>query len=272
MLWDGCSKESLKGFHIHHKDNDHSNNHPDNLEKLTIEQHAKKHKRFSELIRSQPLAIERSLHPDVRAIIAEKVKGENNGSFGKSIRSRFSSDEAFEYFCVMHRRGVNNSQYGNIGRITGDKSPMRNISKENKAIWLYKLRNRELTEEGLENVRSAAKCPERRSKISKKMKGNTSNQKSKEIILSMTESEIEEHCIGKSQCYLTKIKHWRHPESVPVRQKRSEMINLTGEQKQKRLRDRILAMTDAQFKAKISKISSKYYAIKLHAIRSGITA
>lgn len=272
MLWNGCSEESMEGFHIHHKDNDHSNNHPDNLEKLTIEQHAKKHKEYTEFIRMQPIAVKKAAHPDVRARVAAKITGEGNGGFGKTFKSRFSTEEAFEDFCIKHRRGVNNPQYGNVGRITGDKSPMRRMSKERKALWLEKLRNRELTEEHLNNIRSAAKCPERRAKISERMQGNTSNQKSKQIILSMTDAELEEHCKGKPQCYITKVNYWRNPELRPKRQKRSEMVHLTDDQKQKRLEARILAMTDEQFQAKISKIASKYYVIKLNAIRSGITA
>lgn len=88
----------------------------------------------------------------------------------------------------------------------------------------------------------------------------------------MTESELEEHCKGKPKCYITKVSYWRNPELRPTRQKRSEMVHLTDDQKQKRLEARILAMTDEQFQAKISKIASKYYVIKLNAIRSGITA
>lgn len=272
MLWNGCSEESMEGFHIHHKDNNHSNNHPDNLEKLTVEQHAKKHEEYAEFIRLQPVAVQKAAHPDVRARVAKKITGKGNGSFGKTLKSRFSTEEAFEDFCIKHRRGVNNSQYGNVGRITGDKSPMRRMSKESKALWLEKLRSRELTEEHLNNIRSAAKCPERRARISEKMKGNKSNQKSKQIILSMTESELEEHCKGKPQCYITKVKYWRNPELRPKRQKRSETVHLTDDQKQERLKARILSMTDEQFQAKISKIASKYHVIKLNAIRSGITA
>jgi len=272
MLWNGCSGDSMEGFHIHHKDNDHSNNRPDNLEKLTVEQHAKKHEEYTEFIRMQPIAVKKAAHPDVRARVAAKITGEGNGSFGKTLRSRFSTEGAFEDFCIKHRRGENNSQYGNVGRISGDKNPMKKLTDEQKALWLEKLSNREFTEEHLSNIRSAAKRPERRAKISERMQGNTSNQKSKQIILSMTESEIEEHCIGKSQCYITKVSYWRNPELRPTRQKRSEMVHLTDVQKQKRLEDRILAMTDEQFQAKIAKIASKYYVIKLNAIRSGITA
>ena len=272
MLWNGCSESDLKGFHIHHKDNNHYNNHPNNLERVTPEEHARKHEQYKEFIRLQPLAVRKAADPEVRARVAKKISGAGNGSFGKSFRSRFSSDEEFDNFCIKHRRGKNNSQYGNVGRITGDKNPMKNLTPEQKDAWRAKLVGREFTQEHLNNIRSAASDPERRKKISERMVGNDSNQKSKGIILSMTEDELAEHCKGKPQVYLTKVLYWRHPEMRPKRVKRSEMVPLTDEQKQQRLVDRIKAMSESSFNDRISKINSKPYRQKLIDIRNSVTA
>lgn len=43
-LYHGISLKDLKGFHIHHLDGNHNNNHPDNLLKCTPEEHAEFHK------------------------------------------------------------------------------------------------------------------------------------------------------------------------------------------------------------------------------------
>lgn len=42
-LFHGIELKDLKGFHIHHIDGNHKNNHPENLLKCTPEEHAKLH-------------------------------------------------------------------------------------------------------------------------------------------------------------------------------------------------------------------------------------
>jgi len=51
LVWTHFSgKEKVKGFEIHHKDGDYLNNHIDNLEYLSKEQHYEKHKQMKNIL------------------------------------------------------------------------------------------------------------------------------------------------------------------------------------------------------------------------------
>ena len=131
-LWNSATTADMKGLHVHHKDHDHKNNHPENLELLTPDEHAKKHGFISNFIMAQSTAVERAAHPEVRKRAASH--GKDNGMFGKSQKD-FMTDPAYQLMCD-NKKGSKNPQYGNVGRITGDKNPMKNLSKEEKALFI----------------------------------------------------------------------------------------------------------------------------------------
>ncbi len=263
-LWTGDSDDRMAGMHIHHKDHDHSNNHPENLELLTPDEHAKKHGFINNFVMAQSTAIERAAHPEVRKRVADKIKGENNGSYGISFRSRFSTEEEYEAFCIKNRRGKNNPQYGNVGRISGDKNPMKNMAPEKKEAWRLKL-SKPATKEALVNIRAAAKAPERREKISKKMKGNKSNQVFQDKIRNMDEVELEEYLRDKKPSFIKYVKNIINPP-----EKKKPYVKpppKTKEQLQRELILRLKSLSDEEFQVKI-KGKGKKYVNKLIRLRS----
>lgn len=209
QLWHGASDEEMSGMHIHHKDHDHCNHHPLNLELLTPDEHAQKHGFISNFIMSQSSAVERASHPEVRKRAAAKIRGENNGSYGIPLRERFSTEEEYEAFCDKYRRGKNNPQYGNVGRISGDKNPMKHLTEEEKDAWKEKL-SKPVTGVALDNLRKAAKCPERRAKISESKKGNTANQIYMERVRGMSDQEFKEELKGKKPVRITYLNNVRN--------------------------------------------------------------
>lgn len=254
-LWTGVSDEMMAGMHIHHIDHDHSNNHPENLELLTPDQHAMKHGFINNFVMSQSTAIERAAHPEVRKRVAEKIKGRNNGSYGISFRSRFSTEKEYEAFCIKNRRGKNNSQYGNVGRITGDKNPMRNLTPEQRDAWRDKL-SRPATKEALVNIRLAAKDPERREKISKKMKGNKSNQVFQDKIRNMCEVELKAYLEDKKPSFIKYVNNIINPP-----EKKKPYVKPPPKTKEQSERDLILrlkSLSDKEFQEKIDGKGKKY--------------
>lgn len=254
-LWTGASDEMMAGMHIHHIDHDHSNNHPENLELLTPDQHAMKHGFINNFVMSQSTAIERAAHPEVRKRVAEKIKGGNNGSYGISFRSRFSTEKEYEAFCIKNRRGKNNSQYGNVGRITGDKNPMRNLTPEQRDAWRDKL-SRPATKEALVNIRLAAKDPERREKISKKMKGNKSNQVFQDKIRNMCEVELKAYLEDKKPSFIKYVNNIINPP-----EKKKPYVKPPPKTKEQSERDLILrlkSLSDKEFQEKIDGKGKKY--------------
>jgi len=255
QLWTGASDDEISGMHIHHKDHDHSNNHPENLELLTPDEHAKKHGFINNFVMAQSRAVERAAHPEVRKRVAEKIRGENNGSYGISFRDRFSTEEEYEAFCVKYRRGKNNSQYGNVGRISGDKSPMRKLTPEQKEAWRLKI-SKPVTEEALINLREAARKPERRKKISEKMKGNTSNQVFQDKIRNMDEVELENYLKDKKPSFITYVNNLINPP-----EKKKPYVKPPPKTKEQSERDLILrlkALSDEEFQNKIDGKGKKY--------------
>lgn len=77
-----------KGYHIHHKDMNHWNNDPSNLEALTPDEHAQKHGFLNNFIMAQSTALERShmsrRRPENRAKAALKSIG-NKNSLGRKL-------------------------------------------------------------------------------------------------------------------------------------------------------------------------------------------
>jgi len=80
----------LKGMHIHHKDMNHENNDPLNLEMLTPDEHAQKHGFLNNFIMAQAracdLAVQRLKQPDMR----EKMRAamENSQAHKDAIKKR----------------------------------------------------------------------------------------------------------------------------------------------------------------------------------------
>ena len=236
--WNNVTIDSLKGFHIHHIDHNHFNNHPDNLTKMTPSAHASHHS-----------------------------KGENNPCYGVPLRSRFKSEEDFEQFCINHRRGVNNPQYGNISRITGDRNPMNNMTSEQKEAWRLKLVGRVIDEKSLENMRASARCPKRRQAISTRMKGNQSNQIWDQKILDMSESEVSEYLSsGLSKSRITQVNNLRNPPPPKVVR---IPVDSSKEGTKMRLIAKLQKLTEDQFNTQIEGKQPKYVR-KLIRLRNTI--
>lgn len=79
-----------KGFHVHHKDMNHANNHPTNLEALSPDEHAKKHGFLNNFIMSQSTASERARKankkPENRSRMSESMR--KSDAHRKSILKR----------------------------------------------------------------------------------------------------------------------------------------------------------------------------------------
>lgn len=212
-LYNNYTDEQMKGMHVHHKDHDHSNNHPENLILLSPDDHAKEHGFINNFIMAQSSATERAAHPEVRKRASLKTTGEGNGVFGKKFKDFFDTEDHYKSFCEDHRSGENNNQYGNVGRISGDKNPMRNIEEKAKEGWLDKMK-RPKSEKAKISIQRAARDPQRCKKISDKMKGNTSNQKHKQKVLGMDDEEFQIYRGTKKPSYQKQLDRWRNTEVV----------------------------------------------------------
>jgi len=79
------------GWHIHHKDHNHENNDPSNLEALPPDEHAKKHGYLSNWIMAQSTAVERAItklrQPEIREKMRKSMLSSDNHKKGITKRS-----------------------------------------------------------------------------------------------------------------------------------------------------------------------------------------
>jgi len=106
------------GWHIHHKDHNHENNDPSNLEALSPDDHAKKHGYLNNFIMAQSTAVERAITKLRQPEIREKMKS--------SMKSSVKHKEAIE------KRSQNTEWYENVSRACRETAKNRTNPVWNK--------------------------------------------------------------------------------------------------------------------------------------------
>jgi hypothetical protein len=127
-LYYGLSLKDLKGYHIHHIDGNHQNNHPENLMKCTPEEHAELHKQegLSNWISLQNYAAVKG------GKIAGKIK--NTSLQMKSVWSSYTKEERnLRIEKVAKVVKTDNYRQKMSQTLRGKKKPLR--SEEHVSNW-----------------------------------------------------------------------------------------------------------------------------------------
>lgn len=164
------------------------------------------------------------------------------------------TDVEYKQMCDR-RRGSGNPQYGNVGRITGSKNPMHNMTVEAKAAWLVKQRVPASPAAKIA-IGIAARDIKRRKVISDKMQGNTSNQVWTAKIEAMTDSEVEDYILTcTTKCRVTQVRNIRNP---PEPKELRVPFGPCKEATRKRLTVRLQELTNEQFFNQMEGKGKKY--------------